>query len=756
MFPHPLRFAPSFFKMSLTGFIAWPLAAMAIMNATASAAKQETEAVAAAEAPASTSKPTDKVNIFLGTDSSAQCSPAAIRPFGMISPGPFNRPGSPSGYQHKTKKLIGFNHTHLQGTGCGSYGVLVLLPTTGNKELGTTVNVPPGQQSAQPGYYKADLNEMGITAEMTCTQRVAIHRYTFPESDSARVLIDLSQGILYVGKGKISGAIRREGEAAVSGSVNTTAWGEHTTWFYMEFSKPFDFKDEGEKGGLASFSTAKGEELLVKVGISYVSSENAKLNMQQELPGWDFDGVRKAALDDWNGRLAMIDAKGGTRDQQVNFYTALYHVMFHPQLASDVNHQYRGLDGKVHTTDGHNHYSVLSTWDTFRAAHPVYTLIAPEVQLDVIKTMLDDFKDSGWGPRWKLGYKEVLCMPGTWSDVIISDAYIKGITGFDTEAAWKLVCKNAMVDGRREKLTDYLKLGYVPYPAYINVTRTMENAYCDFNIAKFAEAIGKKDEAPEFFKRAKNYKNLWDPKTQFFRGRDQTGSWSYPDAFNPLTYTGEGNNDYCEGNAWQWMWHVMQDTQGLIDAMGGDAAFEKKLDTFFSLAGDKNHTSPGFGQYWHGNEPDQHAIYAYNYVGAPAKAAEKLRRCLATEYRNDSWGISGNEDAGQMSAWYIFTAMGFYPYLHAVPEYVIGSPIFDEVTIRTPAGGKFVVEAHHNSAENQYVQSMKVNGKPWNKTFLPHSVISNGDKVEFEMGPKPSNWGTSPDARPYSMSKRTP
>jgi len=695
---------------------------------------------------------TDRVNLFLGANSSAQCSPAAIRPFGMISPGPFNQPKTPCGYAMRVNELIGFNHTHLQGTGCGSYGVLVMLPTTGNTELGTTVEVPSNKQSAEPGYYKAEIAGMKITAEMTATKRAAIHRYTFPKSDSARVLIDLSKGVLWADKkpGEIKGTLSEVSPTTFRGSITSTAWREQTTYFYMEFSKPVTFTDKGEAGGYVSFNTTDGEAVLVKLGISYVSAENAKLNLESEIPGWDFDAVRKGALNEWEQELAKIDVQGGTKDQQSIFYSSMYHLMFHPQLFSDANGEYLGMDGKVHKAEGHNHYSVLSTWDTFRAAHPLYTLIAPDLQLDVINTMLDDYRDSGWGPLWKLANKETSNMPGTWADVIIPDSYVKGITGFDTETAWKLVKKNATEPGRRNNLKDYLALGYVPNPAFINTSRTLENAYCDFAIGKYAEALGKKEEASAFFPRAINYKKLWDPETQFFRGKDKEGKWSYPDAFNPLTFTGEGNNDYCEGNAWQWTWHVMQDTQGLIDLMGGDAAFEKKLDAFFNIAGDKRHTSTGYGQYWHGNEPDQHAIYAYNYVGAPAKAAEKLRRCLASEYRNDSWGMSGNEDAGQMSAWYIFSALGFYPYVHAVPEYVIGSPLFDEATLHLP-GGDFVIKAKNNSAENKYVQSVTLNGKPWDKTFLPHSAIVKGGTMEFEMGPTPSQWGTAPDARPYSM-----
>lgn len=705
---------------------------------------------------ATTAEPVDSVNVFIGSDSSAHCSPAAIRPFGMISPGPFNLPSTPSGYAHRVKTLIGFNHTHLQGTGCGSYGVITLLPVSSAKELGAVVKSSPEKRSGEPGYFKAELDEEGITAEMTCTKRAAIHRYSFPEGAKARrVLLDLSRAILfYAGKGDSDGEVAAVGDRALQGYARTTAWGEHKTWFYMEFNKPFRFEKKSGKGAILDFASDDKSPVLVKLGISYVSEKNACENLQAEISGWDLDAVRADARKDWNEKLSKLAVEGGTRDQRVNFHTAHYHALFHPQLANDVNGDYRGLDGNVRKVAGHNHYSVLSTWDTFRAAHPLYTLIEPELQLDVIKTMIDDYKDSGWGPRWKLAYKEVFCMPGTWCDVIIPDAYIKGIRGFDTEAAWALIEKNATVEGRRTDVKDYLKLGYVPYPTYINVTHTLESAYLDFSIARFAEALGKKDKVAEFDRRALSYRNLWDAKTGFFRGKDKDGNWTYPKNFNPLTYTGNGNDDYCEGNAWQWLWHTMQDTQGLIGLLGGDEGFSKKLDAFFTTPGGdfKGHHegTKDYGQYWHGNEPDQHAVYSYNYVGQPAKTAELVRRVLDTEYRNDAWGISGNEDAGQLSAWYIFSALGFYPYLHSVPEYTIGTPLFNKATLDLP-GGKVVITAKNNSPENKYIQSITINGKPWGNNWLPHSALEKGGAIEFVMGPKPSDWGTKPQARPYSL-----
>ena len=436
----------------------------------------------------------------------------------------------------------------------------------------------------------------------------------------------------------------------------------------------------------------------------------------------------------------------------MQFYTHLYHALVHPNLFNDVNGEYLGMDGKVHRTDGHTHYSVLSLWDTFRAAHPMYCLLNPDVQLDVVKTMIDDYRDSGWGPKWKLANRETAIMPGTWADVVIPDTYARGLTDFDTETAYALVKKNATVPGRRIGLEGYMQLGYVPYPEYINVSRTLEHAYCDFNIGRFAEALGKKEDAGLFYKRAQNYRKLWDPETRFFRGKDKDGNWSYPDDFDEIAYTGHGNNDYCEGNAWQWAWHVMQDTHGLIGLVGGDEAFEKRMDEFLTVQGGHN-SSPVFGQYWHGNEPDQHALYGYNYAGVPAKTAKWVRKVLEKEYRNDTWGISGNEDAGQMSAWYLFSAMGFYPYLHSVPEYAIGSPIFDEVKLNLPGGKTCTIIAKNNSAENMYIQSMTIDGKAWDKSWLPHESIVNGATIEFVMGPEPSDWATGPEARPFSMSR---
>jgi len=367
---------------------------------------------------------TKNVNVFMGSNSSAQCNPAAIRPFGMISPGPFNW-DCPSGYQSRGEELRGFNHTHLQGTGCGSYGVVLVLPTVGNKEMGTRVKCPRQNQSAEPGYYSAKIQDMDIKAEMTATKRSAIHRYTFPQSNTARILIDTSQGVRYNSDSEMYGRVQQVSKTELSGDVTTTAWGTHTTYFHIEFSKPVKFTEKAKQGGYVSFATKANEQVFLKLGISYVSAENAKLNLTTEIEHWDFDKIRNEAKKEWNSQLSKIDIEGGTADQQAIFYSSLYHLMFHPQLTSDVNNQYRGLDGSIHTADTYNHYSVLSTWDTFRAAHPLYTLLNPDVQLDIIKTMIDDYKDSGWGPRWKLGTKEVFCMPGSWADVIIPDAYLK-------------------------------------------------------------------------------------------------------------------------------------------------------------------------------------------------------------------------------------------------------------------------------------------------------------------------------------------
>jgi predicted alpha-1,2-mannosidase len=711
------------------------------------------------QASDSASNPADEVNMFFATNSSAQCPLTAARPFGMVSPGPINNPGSPSGFKSGLDYILGFNHTHLQGTGRPGYGVITILPTNGDHSFRARSSYSQDKVKACPGYVKMELETFGITAEMTATLRTAFHKYTFPESGSSRILIDCSLATIRLEK-PTYGDVEQENSRELSGYATSTVWATNTTWFYMEFSKPVVFTDDSIHGGYVSFNTADREEVLVKVGISYVSSEQAKKNMNAEIPGWNFEAVRESAYEEWNSELSKIEITGGSRDQRAIFYSALYRSLFHPQLTSDVDGSYRGMDEKVHRATDHGHYSVLSTWDTFRAEHPLINMLRPDVALDVVKTMLDDYQQSGWTPKWKLAYKENSCMPGAWACLIIPESYAMGINAFDTELAWEALYHDAHHSNGPsgyENVDQYLSLGWIDgnvEKVWNGTTRTLQNAYCDFGLHTFAEALGKSAKAEYFRKRAYYCNNLWDKETQFFRGRHPDGSWVH-EAFDPTFSHVNGHHDYgdyTEGNAWQYLFHQMQDLQDMISKLGGDAAFEAKLDLCFSTrTGGKNED---IGQYWHGNEPDQHYLYLYNYIGKPWKSAEKIRYILDTCYANNGWGISGNDDAGQMSAWYVLSSLGFYPVTNGIGEFVIGSPIFESAVLHLP-GGDFNIIARNNSVKNMYIQEARLNGAGWNNTYLPFSSIKGGGTLDLKMGSTTgSSWGTAADSRPYSLSNK--
>lgn len=696
--------------------------------------------------------PADEVNMLFGTDSPAQCPLTAARPFGMISPGPVNDLKTPCGLSYGRNYVLGFNHTHLQGTGCPGYGVVTLFPTTGRAVFGATSVFSPEKTEACPGYVKMELDSYNIRAEMTATLRTAIHRYTFPAADDARILIDCTIG---TGVKPVYGEAERINSREISGYVTSEEWAKNTTYFYMQFSKDFQYSDES-KGAYLSFATIEGEEIFVKVAISYVSAEQAKKNMDTEIPDWDFEAVRQNAYDEWNRELSRIEITGGTPDQRAIFYSTLYRAFFHPQTTNDVDGKYRGMDDRIHVATDHSHYSVLSTWDTFRAEHPLLNLIRPDVALDIIKTMLDDYVQFGWTPKWKLAYRETSCMPGAWACIIIPDSYMLGITDFDADLAWKAVYHDANfsngVSGY-ENVDQYLSRGWIDgniSNTWNGTTRTLQHAYCDFGLYRFAGALNKPDAAKVFRERAYYCNNLWDENSGFFRGRHPDGTWVH-EPFDPTYSHVNGHldyGDYTEGNAWQYLFHQMQDLQDLINKLGGDVAFEKKLDECF--AGEINEHN--IGQYWHGNEPDQHYAYLYNYIGKPYKSADKIRLCLEKFYANNTWGLNGNDDAGQMSAWYVLSALGFYPVTHATGEFIIGSPVFESAVLHLD-GGNFIIQARNTSDKNKYIQKATLNGRKWNKGYLPFSEMKNGGSLFLEMGSSVgSNWGTAKDARPYSMS----
>jgi len=696
-------------------------------------------------------KPADEVNMLFGTNSPAQCPLTAARPFGMISPGPVNNLKAPCGLSYGRNYVLGFNHTHLQGPGCPGYGVITIFPTTGQAVFGAMSTFTPEKTAACPGYVKMELDAYGIKAEMTATLRTAIHRYTFPASSDARILVDCTIG---TGVKPIYGDTELINTKEISGYVTSEEWAKNTTYFYMKFSKDFQYSDES-KGAYLSFSTTEGEEIFVKVAISYVSVEQAKKNMEAEIPDWDFDVIRQNAYEEWNRELSRIEITGGTPEQRAIFYSTLYRTLFHPQTTSDFDGQYRGMDNNIQTATDHIHYSVLSTWDTFRAEHPLLNLIRPDVALDIIKTMLDDYIQFGWTPKWKLAYRETSCMPGSWACIIIPDSYMLGITDFDTGLAWKALfhdSNNSNGISGYENVDQYLSRGWIDgniNNVWNGTTRTLQHAYCDFGLYRFASVLNKHDEAKDYKRRTYYCNNLWDKESGFFRGKHPNGTWVH-EPFDPTFSHINGHydyGDYTEGNAWQYLFHQMQDIQDLINKLGGDSAFEKKLDDCFSGEVNKEY----IGQYWHANEPDHHYVYLYNFVGKPSKSADKIRLCLSRFYANDTWGLSGNDDAGQMSAWYVLSSLGFYPVTHVTGQFVIGSPVFESSVLHLK-GGDFIIRSKGVSEKNRYVNNATLNGRKWNNTYLPFSEMKNGGELILEMSPSAgSKWGTAKDSRPYSL-----
>jgi predicted alpha-1,2-mannosidase len=685
--------------------------------------------------------PVDSVNPFIGTGGDMQhnhagsTSPAAVLPFGMISPGADT--GEGPGYVYGSNQIRRFSHTRLSGVGAQAYLQVKLMPTTGNKEVGSPQSYSRfshDNETAAPGYYRVLLSDYQIDAEVTCTKRAAIHRYTFPSSDSARILLP-------------NHTVTQVSDTEIQGYDRSDAFGPNDTYFCMIFSKPFSSFKSVPEGAYVSYSTVAGEKIQVRVGISYVSSEQAKLNLEKEIPDWNFDGVRAAARAEWNKNLGRIEIAGGTGAQQTIFYTALYHALWHPQLESDVNGQYRGMDGKVHTAD-HGVYTVLPMWDAFRAKFPLLLLIRPDVQLDVVKTIIDDFKQTGQTPIWKLAYKETNCMIGTHSDPVIVDAYAKGLRDFDINAGWDAVAN----DGNNRRGGHYIQKGYVPYDLeWASVSRTLEYAYDDFCIAQLAGALGKPDDEKTFSARAENYRNVYN--LGFMRPRAANGDFLQlaPENANESSKLGMS---YVEGNAWQWTWSVMHDMQGLMNLMGGDRKFEATLDNLFTAPPpvDMGSWTGEIGEFMPSNEPSSHIPYLYNYCGKPWKT-QKWVRVAADLFKDAPDGIFGEDDCGHMSAWYVFSASGFYPVTPGVPEYNLGSPLFSRITWHLP-GGDFVVTSKDVSAANPYIQSATLNGKNWDKTYLPHSAIAHGGTLMLKMGAShDSGWGTASNARPYSLTR---
>lgn len=699
-------------------------------------------------------QPVDLVNPRIGSGGHGHVFVGANVPFGMVQVGPVNISQGwdwCSGYHESDSTIMGFAHTHLSGTGCSDLLDITVMPVVG-KDLtyahGNLDSVSSGLHSfadrsrevVEPGYYSVPLTRYGIDAEMTATSRVGLHRYTFPESDEAAVIVNLADG---VGDYPREWEVKAVGDNRLVGYRHSQGWApKQKVFFTMDFSEPFESFETVDSLGLygrANFKTKKGQQILAKVAISAVSPEGATANLEAELPGWDFDNVRKEARDKWNAELSKIQVKGGTDEEKEIFYTALYHSMIAPSEFSDVNGNWRGADDAVHENGTHQAYTTFSLWDTYRSEMPLLSIIQPERYADMINTMVDICDEQGRLPVWHLWANETNCMVGNPAIPVVADAIVKDIPGVDKERAYKALLTTAMNEGRGNG--SRMKLGYIPYDEmHESIAFDMEYALADWALAQAAQKMGDQENYEYFLNRSKSYKNYFEPEKKFMVGKDSKGNFR-PD-FNEFD-TSHRVNDYCEGNAWQYLWLVPHDVDGLVELFGSKEATIEKLDSLFIVEStlEGADVSPDvaglIGQYAHGNEPSHHTIYLYNMLGQPEKAQKLLRQVLKTMYSTNPDGLSGNEDVGQMSAWYLMTAMGLYEVEPGSGRYWFGSPLFEETAIRVP-GGTFTISAPGASDTNIYVKEVKLNGKTLENPWIEYSDIMKGGTLEFTMTDSPS------------------
>ena len=680
---------------------------------------------------------TQFVNPYIGTGGHGHVFLGANVPFGAVQLGPTQITRGwdwCSGYHYSDSLIIGFGHMHLSGTGIGDLGDIAFLPTFDAKTY--TERFSHDAEYVRPGYYTVRLADSKILVELTATQRAGMHRYTYPLSSKQPLLkLNLKQGIGWDKMTKCQ--LTQENPTTVSGYRLSEGWAkDQRVYFVAEFSRAVKLQEmQADSVGVFSFDDAT-KPLLVRVGISAVSVDNAKANLKAEIKDWNFDRVAQEADAAWNDELGKIKVETPNLDDKTIFYTGLYHTMIAPSVFSDVNGQYRGSDGKIYQGDFVN-YTTLSLWDTYRAAHPLMTIIHPEKQRDIAQTFLHIFQQQGKLPVWHLVGNETDCMVGNPGIPVLADIVLKGFD-LDKKAAYQAMRTSALLDER--SLDNLKKFGYIPWnrdSTFETVAKGLEYALADACVAKVAKLLGEKKDYQYFFNRSKSYKYYFDKKTGFMRGVDN-GKFREP--FNPF-HSSHRNDDYTEGNAWQYTWLVPHDVPGLIKLFGGKRPFVTKLDSLFTISGDLGeNASPDIsgliGQYAHGNEPSHHILYMYNYVGQHDKTAEKVREVLKTMYHNDFDGLSGNEDVGQMSAWYILSSLGIYQVEPAGGRYMFGSPLFDKVVVNVGKGKTFTIIAHNNSAKNVYVQQIKLNGRPYKKLYIDYKDIVSGGTLEFFMTDK--------------------
>jgi predicted alpha-1,2-mannosidase len=715
------------------------------------------------------------VNPLIGTDAHGHTFPGATMPFGMVQLSPDTRLSGWDGcsaYHYSDSVIYGFSHTHLSGTGCSDYGDILLMPMCGKYSLlndtGVLFNANKdflfpysskfshNNELSSPGFYSVHLNEPDVDVSLTVTERTGMHKYDFNSSGQRYIILDLEHRDVV-----LDAWIQQLSPTRLVGMRKSKAWAEEQyVFFAIDFNTEISVVEDWSDPQKSDYDSKKYcgdnlvlalraekrdiDEILVKVALSPVSVEGAIKNMEKENPGWDFNKIKDNAAEAWNKELSRIIVKGSSDDDIKTFYTALYHTMIHPNIYQDVDGKYRGTDLHIHDSEQFTNYTVFSLWDTYRATHPLFTIIQQKRTLDFIKTFLDMYQKGGKLPMWELASNYTGCMIGYHSVPPIVDAYLKGIRDFDTDLALEAMILTAETDELGKK--DYIKYGFIPIESeHESVSKTLEYAFDDWCIAQFAKTLDQKDIYKTYLIRSQAYKHLLDQGTGFMRPR-YNNAWKKP--FDPK----EVDFNFTEANSWQYSFYVPHDIKGFINMIGGNTSFEQKLDSLFNVSSetygkDLKDISGMIGQYAHGNEPSHHITYMYNYINKPWKTQELVRKIMTELYLNTPDGLCGNEDCGQMSAWYIFSALGFYPINPANGIYDIGSPLFDTAMIQLENGKMFTIISYNNSQENIYVQNLKLNGKDYNKTYIKHSDILNGSTLEFFMGASPNkSFGTSDES----------
>ena len=704
---------------------------------------------------------TQYVNPFIGTDFTGNTYPGAQVPFGMVQLSPDN--GLPgwdriAGYFYPDSTIAGFSHTHLLGTGAGDLYDISFMPVTlpyqeAEAPLGIHSKFSHENERAYAGYYQVKLDDYGINVELTATERCGVQRYTFPKAESA-IILNLAKSMNW--DATQDTYIEAIDSVTIRGYRYSNGWARNQkVYFCTRFSRPFaqmkvdtvnvPREDKGYDRGLIArfeYPTQEGEQITLVTAISGTGMEGAMKNLQAEAPDNDFDAYLQKAKAAWNKELGKIKIETTDADTRTVFYTALYHSMLAPTIYNDADGKYYGPDGKTHQADGWTNYSTFSLWDTYRAAHPLFTLTQPERTNDMVKSLIAFYEQNGRLPVWNFYGSETDMMIGYHAVAVIADAYLKGIGDFDSGKALEACVKTANIDEYRG-IGVYKEKGYIPYDMHDpynndgwSLSKTLEYAFDDYCIAKMAEKMGKADIAKEFYARSQNFRNVYNPATSFMQPRDMKGEF-IPD-FDAEDYT----PNICESNGWQYFWSVQHDIEGLIELTGGNERFIQKLDSMFTFHPTDTAKLPLFstgmiGQYAHGNEPSHHVAYLYNKVGEPWKTQQYVSQIMHTLYTNTPAGLCGNEDCGQMSAWYVLSAMGFYPVNPVSQTYEIGSPLFPKTSVSVPGGKTFTVIAHNASPENRYIQSVKLNGQPYGKSYITHSQILEGATLEMEMGNQP-------------------